>query len=98
MVNAYKWSPTTSAMSDFAAIASRREAREDVASVAQMWVAAAYDDLRRAGSLNISLTGAHQASPEAGCEQTRITGAFASIQWHSSDFRSFWGRHALSMH
>jgi integrase len=49
MVNAYKWSPTTSATSDLAAIASRREAREDVASVAEMWVAAAYDDLRRAG-------------------------------------------------
>src|SRR5580704_18800309 len=49
MVNAYRWSPNTSASSDLAAIASRREAREDVASVAQMWVSAAYDDLRRSG-------------------------------------------------
>lgn len=49
MVNAYRWSPTTSATSDLAAIASRGEVPDDVASVAQMWVAAAYDDLRRAG-------------------------------------------------
>jgi hypothetical protein len=49
MVNAYRWSPTNPAASDLAAIASRREVRGDVASVAQMWVAAAYDDLRRAG-------------------------------------------------
>ena len=61
MVNAYKWSPTTSATSDLAAIASRREAREDVASVAQMWVAAAYDDLAREEPERIHTIDAVQA-------------------------------------
>ena len=41
MDNAYRWSP--------AATPANREVPADVASVAQMWVAATYDDLRRAG-------------------------------------------------
>jgi hypothetical protein len=41
MDNAYRWPP--------AATSASREVPDDVASVAQMWVAATYDDLRRAG-------------------------------------------------
>jgi hypothetical protein len=41
MDNAYRWFP--------AATPANREVPADVASVAQMWVAATYDDLRRAG-------------------------------------------------
>ena len=45
MGNAYGWSPTATPVSDSA----RREVANDVASVGRTWVAAAYDDLRRAG-------------------------------------------------
>jgi integrase len=49
MVNAYQSSSSASAISDPAETPARREVPDDVASVAQMWVSAAYDDLRRAG-------------------------------------------------
>lgn len=49
MAHTYGWSPTTTATSIPSATAKRRDAATDVASVALMWVAAAYDDLRRAG-------------------------------------------------
>ena len=49
MVNAYGWSDTAHSMPDSPAPSAARGFRADVASVARLWVAAAYDDLRRAG-------------------------------------------------
>ena len=49
MVNPYAWSGTAQEMSGAATTLADREVAADVASVARMWVAAAYDDLRRAG-------------------------------------------------
>ena len=49
MVNAYEWSPFAKETSVQVGAQARREVPSDVASVSQMWVAAAYDDLRRAG-------------------------------------------------
>ncbi|HEX4863551.1 MAG TPA: hypothetical protein VFV02_05740 [Acidimicrobiales bacterium] len=49
MANPYGWSGTAHEMSGAAATLAAREVPTDVASVARMWVAAAYDDLRRAG-------------------------------------------------
>ena len=49
MDNAYRWSPATPATWDPAATWVGRVAPDDVASMAHMWVAATYDDLRRAG-------------------------------------------------
>ena len=49
MVNPYGWSETVHPRSGAAATLAAREFSTDVASVASLWVAAAYDDLRRAG-------------------------------------------------
>lgn len=49
MANTYRWSPTAQATSVSSAASARQEVADDAASVAQMWVAATYDDLRRAG-------------------------------------------------
>jgi integrase len=49
MVNPYGWSGTAHEMSGAATTLAAREVPADVASVARMWVVAAYDDLRRAG-------------------------------------------------
>jgi integrase len=49
MVNPYAWSGTAREMSGAATTLADREVPADLSSVARMWVAAAYDDLRRAG-------------------------------------------------
>jgi hypothetical protein len=49
MVNPYAWAGTAQEMSGAATTLADREVPADVASVARMWVGAAYDDLRRAG-------------------------------------------------
>jgi hypothetical protein len=48
MVNPYAWSGRAQEMSGAATTVAAREVPADVSSVARMWVAAAYDDLRRA--------------------------------------------------
>jgi hypothetical protein len=49
MVNAYGWSQIADPTSGSPATVAARELTADVASVARIWAAAAYDDLRRAG-------------------------------------------------
>ena len=48
MVNSYRWSPAATASLDQATTLESRHVRDDVTSVARMWVTATYDDLRRA--------------------------------------------------
>ena len=47
--NTYRWTSTSQATTTSSATSAGHEVAADIASVARMWVAATYDDLRRAG-------------------------------------------------